>query len=166
MQDQSVTGTATDAAGNTGEDTVAGINIDKTAPSLSGAATRTRTRPAGTTATSRCTGRASDALSGLDGHRAGRRDDHGRGRQPLRVRARSPTRRATRPTTTVGGIKIDRTAPTTTVDVTELPASGWYTGDVNVTLHSADNLSGVAKTYYKVDGGAAQDVHATRSATA
>ena len=59
-------------------------------------------------------------------------------------------------TKTVGPIKIDRTAPTTTVDTPELPASGWYTGAVNVTLHSVDNLSQVAQTHYKVDGGATQ----------
>jgi hypothetical protein len=37
--DQSVSGAATDAAGNTASDGVTGINIDKTAPSLDGAAT-------------------------------------------------------------------------------------------------------------------------------
>jgi hypothetical protein len=36
--DQSVTGTCTDRAGNTATDTVSGINIDKTAPTISGSA--------------------------------------------------------------------------------------------------------------------------------
>ncbi len=63
---QSVTGTATDVAGNTQSDTVSGINIDKTAPSvnLSGAPTGSYyfgSVPAAPTCN------ASDALSGLDG---------------------------------------------------------------------------------------------------
>src|SRR5262249_1598830 len=35
-------------------------------------------------------------------------------------------------------------------------ASGWYTGPVDVTLSAADNFSGVASTYYALDGGAQQ----------
>ena len=50
---------------------------------------------------------------------------------------------------TVSGINIDRTAPNTTI-------STWLTQDVPVTLAATDNLSGVAATYYTVDGGALQ----------
>jgi hypothetical protein len=56
----------------------------------------------------------------------------------------------------VSGIEIDRTAPTTTTVVPNPPASGWYADAVQVTLTGHDALSGVAATYYSVDGGAAQ----------
>jgi hypothetical protein len=58
--------------------------------------------------------------------------------------------------TTVGGISIDRTAPVTTGSIPALPASGWFTQGVQVTLSAGDNLSGVESTTYAVDGGAAQ----------
>ena len=63
---QSVTGTATDWAGNTDQDIVSGINIDKTAPSVAlvggpGASYYYGSDPAAPTC------EASDLLSGLDG---------------------------------------------------------------------------------------------------
>jgi large repetitive protein len=54
---------------------------------------------------------------------------------------------------TVGGIKIDRTAPATQA----IAPSGWQSSDVTVKLAATDNLSGVAGTHYKVDGGTTQD---------
>jgi hypothetical protein len=57
---------------------------------------------------------------------------------------------------TVAGIKIDRTAPTTTATVPQPLASGWYGDAVQVTLSGHDGLSGVDRTHYKVDGAAAQ----------
>src|SRR5439155_21104565 len=66
-KNQTVSGTATDNAGNTATTSVTGINVDKTAPSLSGAVT---TRPNvngwydnSVTVAWAC----SDALSGIDG---------------------------------------------------------------------------------------------------
>ena len=53
-------------------------------------------------------------------------------------------------TTTVDGLKIDRTAPVTTVDVAEPLGSGWYGGAVEVTLTAHDSLSGAARTMYAV----------------
>ena len=52
-------------------------------------------------------------------------------------------------TATVGGINIDRTAPLTTADA----PSGWQRSSVTVTLSPSDNLSGVASTEYRLDGG-------------
>jgi len=45
-------------------------------------------------------------------------------------------------------IKIDKTAPVTTSNVTD----SWYKEDVTVQLTAADNLSGVDKTYYSING--------------
>ena len=155
-EEQSVTGTATDNAGNTGSDTVAGISIDKTAPTLSGAAT---SDPNGAgwydaDVTVRWTG--SDTLSGLDGAAPPEATIDGEGTS-LSASATVTDKAGNETSRTVGGIKIDRTAPTTTVDATEQPESGWYAGDVELELDASDNLSGIAETYYTVDGGEAQE---------
>src|SRR5581483_9849150 len=46
----------------------------------------------------------------------------------------------------------DTTPPVTTSDA----PSGWQTSEVTVTLSATDDLSGVASTYYTVDGGSTQ----------
>ncbi len=55
-------------------------------------------------------------------------------------------------TTTVSGIRIDRSKPTTTADVAKAPESGWYQSGPQVTLKGSDNLSGTT-TFYTVNGG-------------
>ncbi|WP_186326780.1 OmpL47-type beta-barrel domain-containing protein [Cytobacillus oceanisediminis] len=45
-------------------------------------------------------------------------------------------------------VLVDKTAPVTISDITD----GWYQDQVTVTLSATDNLSGVSKTYYSVDG--------------
>ena len=52
----------------------------------------------------------------------------------------------------VAGIKIDRTAPKTTVTA----PSGWVNHAVTMTLDADDTLSGVRATYFVLDGGAQQ----------
>jgi hypothetical protein len=59
-------------------------------------------------------------------------------------------------TSTVSGIKIDRTAPTTAANVAAPLSSGWYAAAPSVELKGNDSLSGVAATYYSIDGGAPQ----------
>jgi hypothetical protein len=54
---------------------------------------------------------------------------------------------------TVGAIDIDLLAPTTTATAIGQGQSGWYAGEVKVTLAASDDLSGVAKTEYQVDAG-------------
>jgi hypothetical protein len=153
---QSVKGTATDNAGNAADDTVAGIDVDKTAPALSGEATSAPNGAGWYRGDVKVHWTASDALSGLDGDTPADATIDGEGDE-LSASATVADKAGNETSRTVGGIKIDRHAPTTTVDAAELPTSGWYTGDVEVTLHASDNLSGVATTYYTVDGGEPQE---------
>jgi hypothetical protein len=149
---QSATGTAVDAAGNLASATVSGIDIDKTAPTLTGTAT---TSPNGNgwyagdvTVDWSC----SDALSGIDGICPADSVVTGEGSN-LSVSASVADRAGNDTNTTVSGIKIDRTAPSTTASVPDPLASGWYAGSVPVTLYAVDTLSHVDTTYYSVGGG-------------
>ncbi|MDJ0335382.1 PxKF domain-containing protein [Salinibacterium sp. G-O1] len=54
---------------------------------------------------------------------------------------------------TVSGIMIDRSKPTTQAVVPAPLESGWYGQPISVTFVGSDNLSGIAGTYYTVDGG-------------
>jgi hypothetical protein len=57
--------------------------------------------------------------------------------------------------TTVGGIRIDKTAPVTTAAVS-LPdgKNGWHRTDPMLTLNTHDSLSGVSQSVYSLNGGA------------
>lgn len=152
---QSASATVTDAAGNTATAGVTGINIDKTAPTLDGEAT---TAPNGNgwykgdvTVAWTC----SDAGSGLDGTCPAGSTVSGEG-EDLGASASVSDVAGNVTNATVGGIKIDVTAPTTMAIVPPVQASGWYSGDVLVTLDANDNLSDIAATYYTVDGGPTQ----------
>lgn len=147
--DQSVTGTATDAAGNSASDTVSGINIDKTAPVLTGSF------PSGwhtgdVTVAWTCT----DPLSGPSGQPADSKVTGEGGN--LSATATCTDKAGNSTTTTVSGIQIDRTAPTTAASVSGDLTNGWYSADVSFTLKGSDNLSGVVDTFFSVDGGVAQ----------
>jgi hypothetical protein len=153
--DQSAAASVSDAAGNTAGDGVTGINVDKTAPTLTGSTT---TEPNGdgwyrddVVVAWSC----KDTLSGLDGTCPADTTVGGEGgnlsaSQSVSDKAGNATSR------TVDGIKIDRTAPTTSADVDDPLASGWYAGPVKVTLHALDSVSDVAATYYRVDDDAPQ----------
>ncbi len=152
---QSANGTAHDNAGNSASAGVSGISVDKTDPNLSGAAT---TSPNGNgwykgDVTIHWT--ASDALSGLDGAAPADSTVTGEGNN-LSASAAVSDKAGNSTDTTVSGIKIDSTAPSTLASVPAPLESGWYAGDVQVTLNTGADLSGVDKTYYSVDGGAAQ----------
>ncbi len=147
--DQSVTGTAVDAAGNSASATVGGINVDETAPSLTGEATSSANDNGWFHGDVRIAWSASDTLSGIP-EGASPADSlitgEGKGlfasasvtdRAGNEARASSPL------------VKIDRTAPVTGANA---PA-GWNNSAVTVSLDATDGLSGVDATFYSLDGG-------------
>lgn len=149
---QSVTGTATDAAGNVEKATVSGINLDATKPTLAGAAT---TGPNGAgwysgDVTVKWT--CGDTLSGIAPN-ACPADSTVTGEGADLSATASVVDRADNATTrSVGGIRIDRQNPVTTSDA----PTGWRNATVTVRLTANDNLSLVKASYYAVDGGAQQ----------
>ncbi len=149
---QSASGTATDVAGNSASAGVTGINVDKTKPVLSGAASATGWSRGDVTVT----WTANDALSGLNGDSPAPTVVKGEG-DDLSAGASVSDKAGNTTATTVGGIKIDRTAPNTSAAVPAALANGWHGPSTEVTLTGTDNLSSVAKTFYKVGTGAAQE---------
>jgi alpha-tubulin suppressor-like RCC1 family protein len=148
---QSATGTATDAAGNSASITVGAINIDTTAPTLSGAATTEPNANGWYNGDVTVQWTCDDVRSGIVGACPANSIVTGEGdnlsaSEAVKDRAGNPTN------ATVDQIKIYRIAPNTFASVPAPLASGWYAGAVLVTLHSSDNLSGVAATYYAIDG--------------
>ncbi len=159
-KNQSASGTVKDVAGNSASASVSGIDVDKTAPTLTGAPT---TDPNGagwykgdvtigwtcsdtlsgiaTTATGVSTCPANSTITGEGiGLKAG---------ESVSDKAGNSANATSSP-----AVKIDSTAPTTSVqlDPAQPLESGWYAGAVTVTLSTAADLSGVDKTYYSVDG--------------
>lgn len=66
-------------------------------------------------------------------------------------------------TFTSPAVNIDLTVPATTIGINQ--QQEWFTGPVPVTLNASDNLSGVASTFYSINGGAAQTYTTTFSIT-
>ncbi|GAB2811195.1 OmpL47-type beta-barrel domain-containing protein [Lentzea nigeriaca] len=147
---QTATGTATDAAGNSATASVTGINVDKTAPTLTGTPSTTGWSREDVTVTWTCT----DGGSGVAGSPSPSTVT-GEGTD-LSASASCTDKAGNTATTTVSGIKIDRAAPNTTASVAQPFDSGWYADSVEVTLSAADALSGVGQTQYRVDDNAAQ----------
>ncbi len=151
--DQSATGTAHDNAGNTADDTVSNINIDKTAPSLSGAPTTSPNGNGWYAGDVTIAWSCSDGLSGIDGSCPADETLTGEG-DALSASASVDDRAGNTTSATVDGIQIDRTAPVTNVQLPDPVADNWYAGPVLVKLDAADSLSGVDETRYTIDGGA------------
>ena len=154
--DQSASGTATDAAGNSASASADKINVDKTNPSLSGEPT---TNPNGNGWYNGNVGidwTCSDALSGVNGSCPADGTITGEGNDLVASESISDNAGNTTNANSSPAVRIDRKAPSTTADVPAPLDSGWYAAAVKVTLTAADGLSGVDKTYYSVDGGLAQ----------
>lgn len=150
---QRVSGTATDAADNVSDPaSLAGINVDETKPTLNGTSATSPNANGWYRGDVVVKWTAGDALSGLDGPPPADSTVSGEG-DNLSAGASVSDRAGNSRSASVGGIKIDRTAPTTSATA----PNGWQKADVTVKLTSSDNLSGVAATHYKVDGGATQD---------
>jgi hypothetical protein len=151
---QSVPGTAIDNADNTNNLAVTGINIDKTAPSLSGAPTTSPNVLGWYKTNVAIAWTCSDALSGLNGSCPSNSTISSEG-TGLTASA-SVTDKAGNSTnaTSSPAVKIDKTAPTT-VATAPAPAN-WNNVDVTVDLAASDGLSGVANTSYTIDGGGQQ----------
>jgi hypothetical protein len=148
---QSVSGSATDAAGNTASTTVSGINVDKTAPTLSAAPTTSPNGNGWYNADVTQVWAADDNLSGLAGTAPADSviSDEGEGQS---VSASVSDRAGNTTSATSEPVKIDKTAPSTDVSA----PSGWVNSSVDVTLTPHDALSGVESTHSSVDGGADQ----------
>ncbi|HEY6835408.1 MAG TPA: hypothetical protein VI142_02965 [Gaiellaceae bacterium] len=153
---QSVAGSALDAAGNSADSTVSGINVDETKPELSGTPTTDPNGNGWYDGDVAIHWDCSDGLSGIDGVCPADDVLTGEGSNLSASESVSDLAGNSR-TATVAGIKIDRTAPTTHADLPDPVADGWYAGPVLVTLAASDSLSGVESTHYSVDGGPAQD---------
>ena len=148
--DQSATATVTDAAGNTATAGVSGINVDKTAPVLSADFT-TGWHTGDVTVTWSCTDKLSGVAVGPDNDTVSGEGDN------LSSTANCTDKAGNTATKTVDGIKIDRSVPTTTGDLSGTTKNGWYSSAVQVTLAASDNLTDVVKTVYTLDGGVQQN---------
>jgi hypothetical protein len=155
-----------DVAGNTATTTVSGITIDRTAP------TTTAEIPAATTSGWYRSGvqvtlAGHDSLSGVlasyytvDG---GAAQTYG---SPFSVTADGTHTITFWSTDNAGNVetagaaltlKIDATAPSTTVTNPISPDSGWFVvSGIPVAFQATDGGSGIVATYYTIDGGAAQ----------
>ena len=69
-------------------------------------------------------------------------------------------------TFTSPAVHIDLTVPSTSIMIPGISQTQeWFTGPVSVTLSASDNLSGVANTFYTLNGGSAQTYTSTFSIT-
>jgi len=150
---QSVSGTAVDNADNSAPATVSGISIDKTPPSLSGSPTTAPNGAGWYNGDVTIQWEASDGLSGIDPSTIPADSvitGEGTG---LYATASVSDKAGNTTTANSPSVKIDRTKPATTVSVVP---TGWTNMPVSLTLSASDNLSGVAQTYWQLDGGSTQ----------
>jgi hypothetical protein len=146
---QSVDGTVTDKAGNTATTTVAGINIDKTAPVLSAALDKTPDVSGwfnGATGAPTVSFTCSDALSGLAGVCPA---DHLFGEGAAQAYSQTIYDLAgNNATAGVSDVDVDTVAPTISASLSPVrPASGWWniaSGAPTVTYTCSDGTSGIA----------------------
>lgn len=150
---QSVTGTAVDAAGNTASTTISPINVDLTAPTLTGVPTTSPNANGWYNSNVSINWTCTDALSGFaNGSTCPANSTITGEGSNLTATATVADKAGNSTTTTTSAVRIDRTAPVT---VASAPPA-WNNTNITVTLSATDALSGVANTQYIVDGGATQ----------
>lgn len=139
----SVTGTAVDNAGNSAGATVSGIRLDKTPPTVSGATSPSANAAGWHRSDVTVSFTCDDALAGIDTCSPDATLT-GEGAN-LSATGSAVDKAGNTASTTVAGIKIDRTVPTIGGAATPAPnANGWNRTDVTVTFTCGDALSGVA----------------------
>jgi outer membrane protein assembly factor BamB len=158
--------TVTDKAGNTANVTSPAVNIDLSAPSTSASLSGQNGNGEWYAGAAQLTLAAADSLSGVattfytvDGGAAQTYAS------PFDITA-DGSHTVNYWSTDVAGnveaqqstsVKIDVSAPTTQASVASLSSSnGWYQNPAQVSLNASDGGSGVANTFYAVDGGGAQ----------
>jgi hypothetical protein len=152
---ETVTATATDAAGNVGTASYT-FEYDATAPTISGSPDRAPNANGWYSADVTVGFTAGDATSGVAAVTQPVTLHQGAGQSVTGTATDAAGNSSSAP---VSGIDIDETAPTTTVSLDRLAAStGWFNGSTGApafTLSAADQagLSGVDHTYYAIDGG-------------
>lgn len=138
---QVVSGSATDVAGNSAS-TAATVYIDRTAPTISGAAKPPPNAHGWNRGDVTVTFIAADPLSGVE-EVSPPRTFTAEGVIPG-VTGTATDRAGNEASATVGPIRIDRTPPTIVGEAPEPNAYGWYAGDVMVVFGASDALSGIA----------------------
>ena len=162
-EDQSATGTVVDLAGNTATDTISGINIDKTAPTItatrSGVANANNWDKSDVTVSYDC----DDTLSLIDTCSAS--DILGEGE------AQSATGTAVdlagnTATDTISGINIDKTLPVVTIETPPFEVAYYLLGElVDADWTAEDALSGIFDVVASADDEAPIDTSEARDFT-
>ena len=138
---QRVTGTATDHAGNRVSGSAV-VNIDKTAPTLTGAPDRPANAAGWYDDDVTVAFDAHDALSGIDHVTAPQHLGEGADQS---VQGTATDNAGNSTDAAVTGINVDETAPDLSAAPTTLPNdNGWYNTDVTEVWVAADTLSGLA----------------------
>jgi len=141
---ESVTGTCTDNAGNSASATVSDINIDKTAPAITGSRTPAANGAGWNNSDVTVSFACTDGGSGVDSSSAPTTLGEGAGQS---VTGTCTDKAGNSASATVSGINIDKTNPTiTAANSGTLGNNGWYVGNVTVTFTCTDGLSGVASS--------------------
>ncbi|MGG2105341.1 S-layer homology domain-containing protein [Lysinibacillus pakistanensis] len=143
-----VTGTVKDKAGNSATETVR-IKIDRTPPTINGEATKPPNSTGWYNGDVIISWTVSDALSGIDPSTSPSNNVITGEGDNLFVTTSVSDNAGNSTTATVSGIRIDRTAPVTTI----VPPVLLSNGTTRLTLTATDTLSGVKQTFYQIDNG-------------